>query len=79
MRTETAHGSAMTDPTPSCPTCGAPLHHEPQEGEDASAGSVRLWQCEHGHWWMQSPGLGWVAFDPGAIATNAATATREEE
>jgi hypothetical protein len=79
MRTETAHGSAMTDSTPSCPTCSALLRNEDQEGEGASAGSVRLWQCEHGHWWMQSPGLGWVAFDPGDIATDAATAMGVEE
>jgi hypothetical protein len=78
MHRETLRGSAMTGRIPSCPICGALLRNEDQEGGDASAGRVRLWHCEHGHWWMQSLGLGWVAFDPEAIAASAATATGEE-
>lgn len=69
----------MTDPTPCCPTCGAVLQHEGQEVEDATAGSVRLWQCADGHWWMQSPGFGWMAIDLGASAADAAIATGGEE
>jgi hypothetical protein len=73
------HGNTMTDPTLCCPTCGALLQTEQQIIEDATAGSIRLWQCEHGHWWLQSPGFGWMAIDPGDIAADAATTTGEEE
>jgi hypothetical protein len=78
MRTDTAHGTAMNDPTLCCPTCGTLLQQEGQEVEDTSAGSVRLWQCALGHWWMHSPGFGWLAIDPGDSPADPAISTVEE-
>ncbi len=52
----------------------APLN-ERGAGDDATNETVRLWQCENSHWWMQSVGFGWMPIDPGVVAGEAPTVT----
>jgi hypothetical protein len=69
----------LTEPERRCPTCGAQFVDERRVSDAASDAPLLLWHCKKHHWWLQSFMHGWIPIDPGAIARDEATTTRDDE